>query len=275
MPAPTVPYSVLADGYAIDGAVDQPTTAVVSHLVRWSDAFTFINDVMGSRTASTVGPIASAAPWQFPADTKLFCRRFRVEPCGSDGSPVPNRGLVPGEFYSHAKVTLTFEPASYNPLGDLPMQLDPSNPLTYCDVEVEGAGRFETIKGAGLEFDDGTPVIGDAAQVVTESRLVLTFPRIPFLPWRQIRSYIGAINEDTLFDCPRGTLLLESPRIKFSPGPNGPENRSVQLVFVEQPQDWNMLPRRNGVYALARKKGATSERIYRYVDFRPIFEFLR
>ncbi len=275
MPEPTVPYLVLADGYSIDGGVDQPTVAVVPHLVRWIDAFTFVNDAMGSRTASAVGPIASDAPWRFPADPKLFARKYRVEPAGADGTPVPTKGLKPGEYYTHARVTLTFEPASYNPLGEPAFQLDPDNPLTYCDVEIEGGGRFETIKAAGLEFDDGTPVLGDAAQVVVESRLVLTFPRIPFLPWRQLRSYIGKINSVAMFDCPIGTLLFEAPRIKFSPGPNGPQNRSVQLVFAEQTRDWNELPKANGVYAKVRKKGATSERIYAYTDFRPIFDFLK
>ena len=267
---------MLADGYKITGGVKSPLRAMVPYLVSWDDAFTFVQDVMGSRTGAVVGPIANNAPYRFPASPNLFAADFDMEPCGCDGQALGSTyGLSPGEYFTHAKITVNFEVPEFNPLGDTTWQLDPTNPLTYCEVEIDNSGRFETLKASGYEFDDGTPVTGDLAKVVTESRLVLTFPQIPFLPYRAIRSYLGKVNLNAIWEAPVGTVMLENTRIKFEPTSMGIANRSVQLIFVEQDQDWNKIPKPNGVPALVRRKGDTAKRIYEYVDFTPIFNFLQ
>lgn len=276
MPAPTVPYKVLADGYKITGGVKSPLRAVASYLVAWSDAFTFIQDVMGSRTGATVGPITNNPPWQFEPSPNLFAWDFDCEPCGVDGEILTGKkGLAPGEFWTHAKITLTFEVPEFNPLGETTWQLDPTNPLTYCKVQIQNSGKFETLKAGGYEFDDSTPVTGDIAKVTSESRIILTFPQIPFLPYRALRGYIGRVNLNPIWEAAAGTVMLEGTDIEFEPTSMGIANRSVQLIFVEQDDDWNKIPKPNGVPALVRQKGNTSRRIYQYVDFTPIFNFLQ
>ena len=279
----TVAYEVLADGYTVTGGLNEPIRATVPYRVNWSDAFTFYDQVMGYPTSPTQGAtIVQNAPHRFPATVApIYASRAQISPIGapaatSSASTPANKGLSPGEHFTKAIVTVVYEPLPFDvdPSQDDPAgvnQLDPANPITYCEQEVDAGGKMTTIKGSGYEFDDGTPVTSDFAKVDVESKIVLTFPRIPYLPWQKVQPYIGKVNSLAMLGCAAGTLLLENAKIKFSATSQGRKGTSYQLIFLFQPEDWNKLPKPNGTLALVRKKGATSTRIYGTADFRAIF----
>lgn len=277
----TVPYKVLARGYELTGGRDKPLRATVPYLLKWADAFTFFDQVLGY-ASSTIqgGVIIRSAGHQFPPAPRLFAEDCEIEPCGAGGDAITptHQGLKPGEFFTHAKATVTYTVPSYPQESDRLNQLDPDNPITYCEQSVEIGGRFETQKAGAYEFEvlpGGVlhePVRGDFAKIATESQLVLTFPFVPYLPWRKIKPYIGSLNDAPTLGSDVGNLLFLGTSIKANNTSVGIQGQSVQLKFADQDYDWNMLPRANGLLDLVRKKGDSSQRIYPYKDLRELFQ---
>jgi hypothetical protein len=280
MGSPTVPYEILADGYEVV-AGDGGLRATVPCIVAWEDAFTFADDVMGYGTAVVVGPVSYSIPWKFPGavNAKLYASGCRVTPIGAkqdvlaDGS-----GLVPGQYFKYAKVVVDFSTPSFtqDPSDDPANlnQLDPANPITYCEQSIESGGTMETRSKGGYEFADGdlTKVRHDLAVFVPESRLVLNFPRIPFLPWQRIQTYLGSLNDRVMFQCAIGTLLFEDARTKFSATNQGLQGQNFQMTLVYRGYHWNQVPHPvSGVPTLVRRKGDTSKGLYEIKDWRPMF----
>ncbi len=282
----TVPFGVLARGYVITGDVRSGYKATVPYLVSWSDAFTFADEMLGKTTATAVGPITWVTPYLFPGSSsaRLYAQRFTMEPCGADGSlPIPTQGLKPGEFFTHAKVVVEFETPQmvYGP-GDDPSsqnQLDPSNPITMCRQRVRSGGKMETRKNGSYVYDSTSkPVPGDFAAPTSETKLELTFPRVPYLPWQLVRPYINTINSASILGVGEGELLLESMDTDVTPGPDGSLQEQLVLFFAVTPVPgvtWNHLPKPDGTLDLVRVAAdigsGSPRRIYAGSDFTEIF----
>lgn len=285
MGTPTVPYKILAKGYSISGDVRSGYSASVSYFMLWSDAFRFVDDIFGKTNATTIGPITWQLPYKFPVTrAPLYAHRFNLEPMGLDrgGNPITlNKGLSPGEYWTHATVHVEFETPGYTQqTQDDPQhlnQLDPSNPITMCEQSIKMAAKTITHKGASFVYFDGKVAEGDQGIPHTETRLVLAFPRVPYLPWALIRPFMNKVNDTTILGCDRGTLLLCGMDSKTTVTNQG-YGQTLQLEFADngEGQDWNMLPR-EGVYELVRKRNGSwndSNRIFKYADFRKIFDSL-
>jgi len=271
----TIAHKVLADGYKVSGGADQPVKAVVPYLVAWADAFNFYSQVLGYTSATTAGPITYHVGHQFPPAPTLFAQYAEIEPCGASGTTGPNLGLAPGEFFTHARVTVTYQSLPWPQPGDASgnlQQLDPNNPITLCEQELETGGKFQTVKGEGLEFDDGTPVTGNQVVSLAETKLVLTFPRVPFMPWQITKDYVGKINLNSIFGCDKGTLLFEGQRTKFTETDLGIQGKQLQLILVHADEDWNTGIKPDGSHALMRWKSDHSTRNYKYIDFALMFQ---
>lgn len=281
------PYKVLCKGYEVTGDVASGYAATVPYLLPWLYAFNFADEVMGVSSATTVGPITWRAPYRFPASTApMYASRVRVTPCGVDatGTPVPgtNKGLSPGEFFSHAIVSVDFASPTQSQLStDDPgnrNQLDPNNPLTMCTQSVRASGKMQTLKGGSYLYDDDLkPVNGDFAVPTNETKLILAFPRVPYLPWQLVRPYLNKVNSVAVLGVGVGELLLEDMSTRVEPGPNGLQQQ-VELAFAVSPEpgiDWNWLPKPDGTYQPVRraadKLSGTPRRIYASADFRQIF----
>jgi hypothetical protein len=282
MGAPTTPYKILAKGFSISGDVRSGYQASVPFFMEWRYAFTFADDIFGKTRAVTVGPITWQLPYRFPTTrAPLYAQRFTIEPMGLDkgGNPITvNKGLAPGEYWTHAQVNVEFETPTYiqqqqdDPQGH--NQLDPDNPITMCEQSVKMAAKMTVHKGGSYLYTDGKPVVGDVGIPTTDTRLVLTFPRIPYLPWGLLRPYMNKINDVPILSCDRGTLMLNGMDTKIVQT-NEALGQQLQLEFADNGtgKDWNMLPR-NGAYALVYQKGTSNtdaNRIFKYVDFSAIF----
>lgn len=283
----TVDYWVLTKGYEISGDVRSGYHATVPYLVAWADAFTFADEMLGHSQAFTVGPVTYYLPYQFPASSAvLYAQRFRIEPCGYNGAPLgETQGLAPGDFFEWAKITVEFEtPPQTMQAQDDPQnlnQLDPANPITMCSQSVRSSGKMETRKNGSYVYASGSfagkPVPGDFAVPTSESKLVLTFPRVPYLPWQLIRPYLNTINSASILNCGIGELLLEDMDTKVEPAPGGTMQQQLQLSFAVSPQpgqSWNMLPQPDGLLATvctANSYRGSQVGIYATSDFRQIF----
>ncbi len=300
----TVPYQIVPHDYEIEGDVRSGLRATVTCKLAWSDAITFVNEVLVAPQAERVGLITWNAPLQFPSigltgansTPPIYCQGFRIRPqgAGNAGTITPNGGLAPGEFFDTAFVTLRFESVTYiNQTGDDPgflNQLDPENPITACEQSVKLRGKMRSTKGRGYVYKtSGKPVLGDFAVPETEAILVLKFPRVPYLPWQLVAPYVGKANSQPMLGCATGALLLEGLDTDVTPGTNGTLQQKAVLEFAVNlpgsPQaggygavgtDWNMQPINDGSgdwdYVVAASN--TSITPLGYADFRNIFNSL-
>jgi hypothetical protein len=280
MSSPTVPYKILADGYEVESSQQGGYRAVVPYLVAWADAFAFHDQIMLAASAQTVGLITFSPPYLFPAapNAHIYAASARIEPVGSDGLVYPaGYGLVPGEVFLYAKITVVFEalrfPSDFgNDPGNL-HQLDPANPITMCVQTVQMSGRSETRPREGYRFDGDplAPPPKDPSILVTEAEIILDFPLVPFLPWKKVRPYLNTLNIQPIFDCPVGTALLAGTNITPGSNTQGRLSQQVQFRWLVQDDDWNHETKDDGTRDKLHKVGATSERPYKYKDHREIF----
>lgn len=281
----SVPYNVLAKGLEISGDARSGYHATVPYFMGWGDAFTFADELMGLTSASTVGAVTWRLPHRYPGiPADIYAQRFRIQPCGADATlPITNKGLIAGEFYSHAIVTAEYGSLeqSMPTQSDDPQglqQLDPANPITMCEQSVQSAGKMQTLKGGSYIYDDDSkPVPGDHAVPFTDTKLVLKFPKVPYLPWQLIEPYINKLNSVAMLGVGVGRLLLENFDTGVQFDTDGPK-QTLQLAFNVCPAinvSWNHLPKPDGTNVLVRYKadsgGGSPRRIYPYADFRQIF----
>jgi hypothetical protein len=282
MPTPTVPFQILHKGYQVSGDSRSGYTASVPYLVEWKYAFTFADQLFGVRTASVVGPITFMLPYRFPAaNANMYAQKFTIEPCGHNGEPLPvNKGLEPGETFTHAIIKVEFgmfqSAQGQEDDPDNMHQLDKDNPITKCKQAVKTVAKMETKKGGSYLFTGGAaPLKGDVAVPVPEASLELTFPDVPYLPWKYVKPFIGTVNSDPMLGSVKGELLLEGMDTEVVPTKDGIAQQVVLKYNVGPFGDWNKLPNDSGTPTLVWKKGTSdtdANRIYAYKDHRQIFD---
>lgn len=279
----TVPFYVLSDGYEISGDSQSGYSASVAYLTSWSNAFSFVNQIMGRTTAVSVGPITYHLPYRLPTvgGVSLYAHSFKITPNGASDSDAPTKGIVPGEFFTYAKITVAFAPLSIfnvDPQNQDPgnlNQIDPDEPITACKQSVKSRGKILTRKGSGYKFaSDGKPLLGDFGERVTESSLTLNFPKVPYQPWSLLKgAYLNHVNDTAFLLGARGELLLEEFDTEEETQSDGTICQSVTLGFKHQDYDWNKQPRPDtGILgAVVTNSG---DPIYPYVEFRDLIDAL-
>lgn len=281
MPTPTVPFKMLAKGYRVRGGQDG-LQATVTCLVDWTNAFVFHDQVLGFPYAPTVGTIVYTLPWQFPGAplAKMYAITCEIEPVGINGEPLSGTyGMSPGEFFQKAFCTVEFKNRAFlqapsDDPGGL-NQLDPTNPIAFCDQEISGGAKMVTRKGLGYLYDDGSskPVIGDFGVVEPECKLSLTFPWLPFQPWQTIQSLVGSVNLFPLLGCAKGTILFEEFSTKAQATTQGLMGTQLRYGLSWQPDEWNKLPNASGTPTLVKRNDGSGLRIYPYQDLSALLNF--
>lgn len=249
-PIATYNAKMLADGYKVNGDLQTGYVATVPYLLAWNDAFNFIDAVMGTTSSVTIGAVTLKVPHLFPgaAVAKLYANVFDCVPCGSNGQALPpTLGMKPGEFFTHAKVTITYKTPPYlqqstDDPGNL-NQLDPANPITLCEQSIKMSGKMRTRKGSAYVFSDNKAVIGDVGIPEREAKLVLKFPRIPYIPWQLQLPFIGTVNKFAMLLCAPGTLLFEGGETQFTETTQGLQGQSWSCELAYDPNGWQKLPR--------------------------------
>jgi hypothetical protein len=278
MGSPSVPYSMMADGFKITSGTNG-FRAQASFLLEWQNAFTFHDEIMGYAGAVTVGPVTYNEPWRFPGSpARMYASSCEITPIGFDGQPLPpTLGMAPGEFWTHVRLDVTWETPPYpQNAADDPNntnQLDPSNPIYNCEQSVRIGARTENRPKSAYQFASTTTEPADDVTVYRpEAKLVLHYPSVPFLAWKKYHPHVGKVNDATFLDCARGSLLFEGADIQNAPGARGTLGKSLTLEFAVHDVDdgWNKIPHpTTGTLTLVETKaGATKP--HSYLDFRTL-----
>ena len=135
---------------------------------------------------------------------RFYTQRFNLKPCGAGGSAIPNKGLAPGEFFTNAIVTLQFDSVTsiqqptVRPVRPQPARVPRTHSRPASKARSNARGQVVTRKGAGYTYVSGSfagkPVPGDIPISLNETKLVLKFPRVPYLPWQLVQPYVGKVN---------------------------------------------------------------------------------
>ena len=292
MSLPT-PYWILPDEYEKTGDIRSGLNATVGYLVPWANADAFAYAALAAPSANHIGGIIFQAPYKFPEPfagrtTFLYCQGFKIKPYAPNGQTVTidtsNPGLAPGDFFQYAKVTLSFSTITFlNFEGDDPQglnQLDPSNPITGCEQSVDINGKVITQAGSGYTYDTtGKPVQGDVGINVNEVKLMLRFPRVPYLPWQLVQPYVGKINTP-YSRLRRGHIAAGRNDYGHRPATrrNTRAKSRAQVRFQSRPDidrntglDWNSFPLPDGSGYSKITSVSGSKRPYTYADFGAIF----
>lgn len=280
MGSPSVPYELLADGFKISSSRDG-FRAQASFKVAWVDAFTFHDEIMGYATASVVGPVAFNTPWRFPGSSsaRLYASSCEITPFALDGGAAPigvAAGMAPGEFWSHARLEVTFEtPVAPQSAADDPgnlNQINPDEPIYGCEQSIRFSSKSETIDKKDVKFSADNAHPGEDVTVHRgEAGITLHWQFVPFLGWKRFKPYFNKVNSTAIFDCAAGELLVQGVQIEPASGPQGIPGKSVTLELgVSDVGDWQKAARNaNGTHAtLVTNAGAA---IYTAVEFRNMF----
>ena len=289
-PVATYGAKILAKGYKISGDMRSGIKATVPYLLPWGNVSGFVNALVTPITQVRVGLITFSLPYQLPTTavaTPIYAHSFDIQPVGLDDglnvtTVLPNGGIGFNEkFFKYGLVTVGFEQLTWSFDGTQDPnglnQLDPANPITYCEQSVKIGGKMVTRKGLNFIYtDDSKPVVGDVGVLTPEAKLVLKFPRVPYLPWQLLVPYVGTVNSSAVLGCAAETLLLEAPDTQVKQAINSPVpmEQAVTLEFAYDPNGWNKLPKPDGTLMSVTLKGDTSRGVYTKSDFRQIFNSL-
>lgn len=275
MPAPTVPYKILAKGYRVRGGQDG-LHATVPCIVNWSDAFVFHDDVLGY-PRGLKGSIVYQIPWRFPGApfAPMYAISCDIEPIGAGGTALPAPyGVVPGEFFPNAICTVEFATREFMQVASdgYGNQLDPSQPIAFCTQRVRGGAKMVTRKGVGYKYSaTGKPVIGDLGVVEPECHLVLEYPCVPFQPWTSIQAYVGKINSIAMLGCGVATLLFEEFDTEATATTQGLMGQKVTYSFAWSPNSWNTISGPTGAVVAVERNDGSGTGIYEEADLRVLF----
>lgn len=270
MGIPSVPFKQAATPPPRVTASPQGLTAVVRYRVAWSDAFTFVNEILG---------ILDGEPWKWPASPNMRAYNAEIEPIGvtddvkTQAKPV-SYGSSPGEFYEWAMVTVTFGSQAtlatmpYNPVEitgipiDVPPadQFDPETPVEMASYQVTFGTEMIKIPGGALEWaaqdEDGDPQTipagirppdsGSAYWRVPTFDLNMVLHNCVKVDFDVVRDRIGCVNATKTLACDPETLLfngLQTTRREMS---DGTGILDVTLNYKWKRMSWNRTLGSNG-----------------------------
>lgn len=282
MPAPSVPYEIVTRPPPQIRDTDNGPEVAVTAIIKWADAFTFYNDVKGSRSQPIgIGDLnLGFLNWRYPGDSRLLCTKCDITPFSIPESETPtagdNKGIVPGEFFLDARANLLFALPKFDSSDEQPseqLQFDPENPITFCtcdmDFESETA-QYET--GTLVWYDNQTETVPFKASKKTNLiKLVLTFPKIPFLPFRTLTPFVDTVNKYRVLGCEPGTLLFNGAATKANYTNLGIRDKSCKLSFTWRRIPWAYRYKRNGTLGRPVLKSDTSKFLVDETDHRLIF----
>lgn len=259
MPEPTVDWRYIFDNPVEVNGGGGSLTATAAFEVNWDDRNQFVNEALGLPTGSTGWPLPQI-PWDCPfqPDSGLLATSFRIQPHTVRQSVAADDNTVAGHF-EKAWITLGFERPRYDyATGTEQNQIDPANPILFCEQSIDYRSKTIVLKQFELEFD-GAPtgvVPTEPFYAFTdEADYVLRFPFVPYIPWDYIEPYMEKVNDRWLFGRDVGTIKLSSASTHQETYSDGTNRTSLELRLSYRSIGWNVQRASNGNIYDVRIKG--------------------
>jgi hypothetical protein len=286
MGTPSVDFAQLQSPPPRISASPQGLNAVVRYNVAWSDAFTFVNEILG---------ILDGSPWIWPASPNMRAYNAEIEPVGvranvtSQAKPI-SYGSSPGEYYERALVSVTF--GSQAVLASMPFdsiinlppatQFDPADPIEMSSYQVTYSTEMIKIPGGALKWAatkaDLTPQTVPAGVSNPESGasylrvptfdLNMTLHNCLYVDYSIVQQKIGKVNDVTIFTnlAPETVLFngLNTARREMS---DGTVILDVTLNYKWKSVGWNVAFGSDGEFYRYIRQGSTL--VYQEEDIHP------
>lgn len=254
MPEPTVNWCVDSKRPPRLSSTENGPQLQANFVIAWADAFKFYNEVIGLGTVVGIGAPGASGPWRYPPEPRMVAISCEIEPFslppGGPPDPGASKGLAAGEYWGKASASVTFgipAAAVQDSSVDDPanqMQFDPANPITMCTQEVEVSNEFITLPEGTYKYKGTEVSVGSSVgRRLVNAVLTLKFPRVPYIPWGHLRSFLGTINSDAVLGCQRGTLLFEGFSTTQTAQSDGTRDKTLTLKFHYRAASWNTVLR--------------------------------
>jgi hypothetical protein len=211
--------------------------------VLWADRETFINEALGLASGSSGWPLPQI-PWDCPfqPNSGLFASSFSCTPHTVQDSISPTDNTVAGHF-TYAHVQIGFERPRYDTVvGTVQNQLDPANPILFCEQSIESSARTVPVEGYVLNYvgaPAGVVPVGPKFVLEVQYDIILNFPMVPYIPWNYLDPYFGKTNDRTLFGKPAETIAFLSASMRQESMSNGTNKTSCALRLAYRQFGWN------------------------------------
>jgi len=269
MGAPTVAYKIAYSPPPRYSASTQGLTASIRYKVAWADAFTFVNKVLG---------ISDGSPWALPASPNLKATDAVVNPVAIKDNPTGG-GTVPGEFYKHAHIDVTFSSQSLQPYAAdttaavIPaFQFDQAAPVEQSTFQIQYSPQMIRIPGGSIKW--ATTTANGTAQTVPATvkdpsisgaeyirkpafNLNITLHNCLYIQASNFADKVGKVNNATMWgSCYAETVLLDGVSSNSRSLSNGQAILDVTLNYKWQKIGWNSIMGSDGeIYRYTKQGG--------------------
>lgn len=280
MGAPSVPYKISYSPPPRYAASYTGLSATVRYKVDWADAFTFVNQALG---------IGDGSPWPLPASPNLKATDATINPIGVKDSSTGG-GTVPGEFYKHAHIDVTFNSQSIQPYAAdttneiIPaFQFDQSSPVEMATFQIQYSPQMIKIPGGSIKW--ATAKANGAAQSVPATvkdpsssgaeyvrkpafNLNITLHNCLYVQASNFADKIGKVNSTTMWGtCEPESVLLDGISTNSRSLSNGQAILDVSLNYKWQKIGWNTAMGSDGqIYRYTKQN---NDLIYERTDINP------
>ena len=155
-------------------------------------------------------------------------------------------------------------------------QFDSSNPLVWCNQEIDGEIQSITIPGNLMEWAGGPSGFKCNIPHTTQiaySHMILTFERRPGLKSSTLMGLVGKINSGTFLGRPDETIFMHPVKTSRRATTDGAISQRIQVKLSWREVSWNKALRPDtGVWDYPQWPGLPPIRRYEKADFSPLYD---
>ena len=260
MGAPNVTYQMMPETYSVS-ANTQGLRASCQFKTAWSDAYTFVNQVLG---------MPNGQAWANPSSPNMFAVEATIRPVGLASNLTSSNGtfgLAPGQFFDQAKIEVVFSTPDNN-LGQYSRTDTEVDNTELMTSTVEIGVQTVNVPVGSLEWH--TNEAGGGAQsvnlategqpekltiLIPTANINITMHGVKDNSWTTAATLVGKTNNGTLWGYSAETLLLTGVTTRKRVVASGLMTVDATLTYKWMSVGWNTKLSRNGTWRRVKFKG--------------------
>ncbi len=225
---------------------DGPWVTLQYVIDNYSQADAFLDGCLGGyvKAGGTGGSVKYVPRQKCPTNPTLYARTGEIDFLG----PIKvTAGGLPQ--FGAAIVSINYgvlpwpQAFSDDPGGEqsFPNEINPGEPYTFADCEIDYGGEFVTIPKGSLVFHTSPKLTVDAPLGMWVGMNTYRFTRhnYPNLPHAKVSSMVNKINQTKLFGQNKGQVRFDGAKTKFTSTTDGTKCQLFEMQFSVRQYDWN------------------------------------